>query len=279
MELKKIRQSIPQKEIEAIDKYIANDPQLSKLNPDTAYKYIMLLQVVNERLNPTFSGYYPIIKAGAQYWEIMYAATPAQRQKELREKNIAIKGEDSRDYNASLEKFDLSTLNRKAAKKYAMDIINIMEHNKNADNEHKRVLGLYIHSSAFQIGKTYLANAITNALADLEFTGIFVFAPSLAAQAKEFKELEKLIKELKQTQVLVLDDLGAEYRSEWFRIEILMPVLQNRLTNNKLTIITSNYSILKLSNLYKQQNNSNPIDTDRLISRIMELCREIELDE
>lgn len=264
------------KENEEIEKYIANDPELSKLEIDTFDKYILIMRLIDERTNNKFQGYVPGLSTAMGYWSIVYYATPEQVLKERRRKMITIKGEDSRDFKATLKDFNVNTQKRKIAKKYADDIVETMTYNATAA-EKKKTIGLYIHSAAFQIGKTYLANAISNELADKKINGVFVFAPSLVSQAREFKNLESIMRELKECQVLVIDDLGAEYRSEWFRLEVLMPVLQNRLSTNKLTIITSNYSLNELKSLYKQ--NTNPVDVDRLISRILELCRVIELDE
>ncbi len=264
------------KENEEIEKYIAKDPELSKLEIDTLDKYILIMRLIDERTKNNFQGYVPGLSTAMGYWSIVYYATPEQELKERRRKMITIKGEDSRDFKATLKDFNVNTQKRKIAKKYADDIVETMAYNAN-NAEKKKMIGLYIHSAAFQIGKTYLANAISNELADKKINGVFVFAPSLVSQAREFKNLESIMRELKECQVLVIDDLGAEYRSEWFRLEVLMPVLQNRLSTNKLTIITSNYSLNELKSLYKQ--NTNPVDVDRLISRILELCRVIELDE
>lgn len=207
-------------------------------------------------------GYVPLLKLDP-YIEIVYVPTPKKTEQLKRTLFVKCFGEDSRDITASLSDFNVNTANRKRALKIANQIVSGVEQR-----------GIYIHSKEFQIGKTYLANAITNALIDKGIHGSFLFSPSFARQAKEFDSLEERIRTLNASELLVIDDIGAEYNSKWFRTEVLMPVLQHRLTNNKLTIFTSNYSIAALADLY-----GDSIDTERLITRIVELADEIKIDE
>lgn len=63
------------------------------------------------------------------------------------------------------------------------------------------------------------------------------------------KESKQLIKDLSEFDLLVLDDLGAEYtKSKDWVVSILLSVIKKRLNNNRPTIITTN---LKLSELSK----------------------------
>ncbi len=224
-------------------------------NLSTAYLYLQLRGVEKDGYVPVLSRY--------PYLEIKYVATKEKTKQLKRTNYINCFGEDSRDIEASLEKFRINTTTRKRALNLANDIvIGNVKH------------GLYIHSGEFQIGKTYLANAITNALVDKGMRGSFLFTPSLARQAKEFDQIEPRIRTLNESDLLVIDDIGAEHRSPWFRNEVLMPLLQHRLANNKLTIFTSNYSIEELTNLY-----GDSVDTRRLTTRILELAVEIHLDD
>lgn len=258
--------------------FIETDPELSLLNFDTYDKVLLARRIMNDRKDNSLPGYNLKIEINASYWSLVYVPTKEQVLKERRMKSITIRGEDSRDYKASLKDFYTNTKTRRFAKQQAEEVVKGVIHNiiENPE-EPTRVLGLYLHSPEFQIGKTYLANAISNELADRGISGVFVFTPSLATQARKFENLEQIMRELKEADILVLDDLGAEYRSEWFRLEVLMPVLQNRLSNLKTTIITSNYSPNELKSLYRQ--NTNAVDVERLLSRILELCRVIQLDE
>ena len=273
-ELKKL---IPLEEIEELVKFMSTSEMMNVEIGESKEKALMVAQVFNDHKNKSYPGY-KLTLITEPYWTLVYKPSFEQHVKSQRQKLFSIKGEDSRDFNASLKDFHQNTPRRKEAYKLAMQVVNTAKANlKASDKDKKFNLGLYIHSKDYQIGKTFLANAITNELADLGISGVFVFAPSLASQSKKFENLENIMRDLREAPVLVIDDIGAEYRSEWFRIEVLMPVLQSRLTNNKLTIMTSNYSVTALEALYSK--NNNPVDSQRLISRILELCQEIELSE
>jgi len=203
------------------------------------------------------------------YLEIVFVDTKEKQLEIQRQNSIKLFGDDSRDLKASLSDFKLNNLNRKRAYKLAVGIV---------DKKNDKNRGLYIHSKQFQVGKTYLANAITNELIDKGIKGAFLFAPSFARVAKDFDNLETRIQVLNNSHLLVIDDLGAEYNSEWFFTEVLMPILQYRLTHRHLTIITSNYSIIELGEKY-QQKISDKKYVERLLSRIYELTDEVNLDE
>ncbi len=206
-------------------------------------------------------------------WEITYIPTKDKAILDKRSSLFKVLGEEGRDLKASLGSFHVKTEKRKKALHYAKSMIKDLL-------DGQEVRGLYLHSDKFQIGKTYLANAIVNELADKGKTGVILFAPSWARIAKDF-ENEPRIRELKAADVVVIDDLGAEYRSEWFRTEILVPVLNARLQMKKLTIFTSNHSIIGLKEHYDElsKTKGETKDLERLVSRIYELADEVELDE
>lgn len=203
------------------------------------------------------------------YLEIVYVESKEKHLEIQRQNSIKLFGDDSRDLKASIADFNLNTESRKRALHMAKGIIEKKDH-KNR--------GMYIYSRDFQVGKTYLANAITNELIDQGMKGAFLFAPSFARKAKDFDNLESRITILNNSELLVIDDLGAEYNSEWFMTEVFMPILQHRLTHRKLTIITSNYSIIELEEKYKRKI-SDIKYVERLLSRIYELTDEVKLDE
>ena len=75
---------------------------------------------------------------------------------------------------------------------------------------------------------------------------------------------------VKNTKLLLIDDLGAENNTTWSRDEILCPILQYRMENNLPTFITSN---LDLENLEKHLsfNGTESIKAKRIIERINQL--------
>jgi|GEM_PF-2062180 len=64
------------------------------------------------------------------------------------------------------------------------------------------------------------------------------------------------IEQIKKANVVVLDDLGSERPTPWFKENVLIPILDYRLKANKTTIINSNLNIDKYINRlkYRSQN-------------------------
>ncbi len=141
----------------------------------------------------------------------------------------------------------------------------------------ERMKGLYIHGPNQQ-GKTYTLAAIAKELTKKGFKVILAYYPDLV---REFKSsignntVEALVSKLKQIDILMLDDIGGEAQSAWVRDEVLGPILQYRLLDQKPTFFTSNLSIKDLA-LTMVENNQRAaqIKAARIISRIKEMVEE-----
>ena len=62
----------------------------------------------------------------------------------------------------------------------------------------------------------------------------------------------------KNAELLVLDDFGNEFKSDFVRDNILYPILSYRVKNKLFTMITSNYSIEDCASMYQTTNASKP---------------------
>lgn len=94
------------------------------------------------------------------------------------------------------------------------------------------------------VGKTYTAAALLKAIyREYKIRGLFVDTKELALRLKdrlaEGKPL-KLVEILTKIPILVLDDLGNELLTDWYR-DILTTILNARYNNKKVTFITTNY--------------------------------------
>jgi primosomal protein DnaI len=82
---------------------------------------------------------------------------------------------------------------------------------------------------------------------------------------------------MKESDVLFLDDIGAEDEKIWFYNNYLLITLNYRMDRNKLTFFTSNLNIesfyKKLSNLMHKSFNA-----ERLIERIKALTHNQEIE-
>lgn len=142
--------------------------------------------------------------------------------------------------------------------------------------------GYYIFG-AVGVGKTYLLSAITNELARQNFKIAFVHTPTLAnnlrSQISENHSLDQTLYNLKNIDILVLDDIGSEIVTNWFRDDILLSILNYRMEAKKTTFFTSNLSVEELLEHYAINNRReyNKLSAQRLIERIKTLSMEVEL--
>ena len=143
------------------------------------------------------------------------------------------------------------------------------------------VKGLYIQGK-HGTGKTFLMAYIAKALADKGHDVLFMFYPDLVRKIKSLiqdNKLEQGITELKNVDVLMLDDFGAENSTAFIRDEILSPILQYRMNNNLPTFMTSNLEDEQLINHLADSNNGTDlVRASRIRERIRAMMNYVQLD-
>jgi len=222
-------------------------------------------------------GYVPYLKTDP-YIEIVYRPTK-EKQIELKRQKIKahLKFYDSEVYiqDASLSGFKVTNEERQKALELASEFIE----NYRKDHYHK---GLYIYGK-YGTGKSYLISAIAQALAEKNISVLFVYMPDLVRSIKQGMNegnLEERINQLKQADVLMIDDLGGENMSSWFRDEILVPIIQYRLSAKLPVFVTSNYDLKTLAEaLTVDKDELNRVKAGRLIQRLRDLMSYVKLSE
>ena len=111
----------------------------------------------------------------------------------------------------------------------------------------EKIKGIYLYGN-FGAGKSYLIAALFNELAKKGVTSVIVHTPELIRAIKESfdSDYSERFYLIKNTPLLLLDDIGAEYLTPWSRDEVLEPILQYRMDQNLPTFFTSNYNIQAL---------------------------------
>ncbi|MBD2863335.1 primosomal protein DnaI [Paenibacillus oceani] len=103
--------------------------------------------------------------------------------------------------------------------------------------------GLYL-VGPFGTGKTFLMCYMLNQLAKKGHSGVIVYMPDFVEDLKsmitEPQRLKETVELLKETDLLVFDDIGAENLNPWARDHVMGTILNYRM-NRKPTFFTSNH--------------------------------------
>lgn len=132
--------------------------------------------------------------------------------------------------------------------------------------------GLYIWSNQTGTGKTRLSCSIITSIRlryniSVRFTSVNDYLYNLKNSYKEQGQTTSiLVSDMIKADLLCLDDLGAEKRSDWTDQE-LFNLIDQRYQRGRKTIITSNFDIGEMP------------EDKRLADRIFEVCRPVHMPE
>lgn len=175
---------------------------------------------------------------------------------------IAYKGSTMNDFDWNIYGVDMGK-KPQAVESFINDFVKWRDENK----------GLYIYSKEKGSGKTFLASCIANSLIKKYAISVkFVSANDLLDKAKisdtEGRNgKEDPIKQYKECQLLIIDDLGQNKTGEAWLNDVLFGIIDTRYQNRRVTIATSNLKIHEL-----------PFDP-RIIDRINEMTFMVDLPE
>lgn len=140
--------------------------------------------------------------------------------------------------------------------------------------------GMYIYGP-FGVGKTFLLAAIANELGKVGKTSLLVSFPDLVRDMKssiDAGDLEDKISRLKSVYCLLIDDIGSENMSSWFRDEILSPILNYRSIAELPTFFTSNLNITELAtHLSNTKDGKDSKKGPRIVERIFSMTKQFEV--
>lgn len=177
-------------------------------------------------------------------------------------------------HNASLEDFDFSRGKNRTFVHNKLTSFVTMYLNGQTQR------GLYLYGQ-YQKGKTYSLAALANELSKKGVSVIIAYYPDLV---REFKsrignnKVEEIVSKLKTVEILMLDDIGGESPSQWVRDEVLGPILQHRLLDERPTFFASNVSQKDLVSLMTSNSQKAELmKAVRIHERIKTLSEEIEM--
>lgn len=143
----------------------------------------------------------------------------------------------------------------------------------------KTTKGLYL-SGNFGSGKSYIVSAMLNELVKDGYTCAMIYYPEFLRilKASFNSDFEEQFEYARKSDLLLLDDIGAENITDWSRDEILGPILQYRMDNNLATFFTSNLSIEELEiHLSEGKQSVDKLKAKRIIERINYLTDDLKL--
>ena len=164
-----------------------------------------------------------------------------------------------------------SNFDKKINNKAYQVCLNYAKHYFDYEREGK---GLFL-SGPVGTGKTHLAVAIIDYIARIhkrKFEGKIIFTTSVNLLSSirlgyKTNSAEKICRECESCQLLVIDDLGSEKITDWVG-EIFYRIIDNRYSELKPIIITSNYSLTELKEKIGE----------RLVSRIYDMCEGVKFE-
>ena len=113
---------------------------------------------------------------------------------------------------------------------------------------------------------------------------ILIYFPDLVTDLKnaiaDNKRYEALINMLKSIPVLMIDDFGSENMTPWVRDEILGPIINYRLLENKPIFMSTNLKPVDFKpHLAIDKSSESSLKADRIISRLNSLMQIIDMSD
>lgn len=141
--------------------------------------------------------------------------------------------------------------------------------------------GLYIYGD-MGVGKSFMLAAMAHELSETKKVATtIIHYPSFAIDVRngiKDNSVKEQIDAVKEAEVLVLDDIGAEQFSSWIRDDVLQVILQYRMIEELPTFFTSNYSFADLeAKLSNGRQGDETWQAKRVMERIRFLAKEVHL--
>lgn len=111
-----------------------------------------------------------------------------------------------------------------------------------------KVKGLYIHGP-FGTGKSFILGAIANQLKSKSVASTIVYLPEYIRTLKSgFRDgsYETKLQRIREANILMIDDIGAEEVTPWVRDEVIGPLLHYRMVQELPTFFSSNLNFDEL---------------------------------
>ena len=222
-------------------------------------------------------GYKPILVMNHGYADVSYEETP---ELIAAEKEAAIKNRLKLiNLPASLKKVSFADVDADDEKRFTV-FQRLVEFSEAYPTVRK---GLYLYGD-FGVGKSFMVAALAHDLSEKRgVSSTLLHYPSFVIDVKNAisdGNVKTLVDELKLSEVLILDDIGAEQSTPWVRDEILQVILQYRMQEDLPTFFTSNFDFEDLEKHFAKvkQGPDEIWEARRVMERIRYLAEETRLE-
>ena len=222
-------------------------------------------------------GYKPILVMNHGYADVSYEETPEliAAEKEAAIKNrLKLINLPASLRKASLAQVDLDDLGRLPVFEKLLAFV----------EQYPTIRkGLYLYGD-FGVGKSFMVAALAHDLSEKRgVSSTLLHYPSFVIDVKNAigdGNVKTLVDELKLSEVLILDDIGAEQSTAWVRDEILQVILQYRMQENLPTFFTSNFNFEDLEQHFAKvkKGDNETWEARRVMERIRYLAEETRLE-
>lgn len=222
-------------------------------------------------------GYKPILVMNHGYADVSYEETPEliAAEKEAAIKNrLKLINLPASLKKASLAQVDLDDLGRLPVFEKLLAFV----------EQYPTIRkGIYLYGD-FGVGKSFMVAALAHDLSEKRgVSSTLLHYPSFVIDVKNAisdGNVKTLVDEIKLSEVLILDDIGAEQSTAWVRDEILQVILQYRMQENLPTFFTSNFNFeeLELHFAKGKHGNDETWEARRVMERIRYLAEETRLE-
>ena len=222
-------------------------------------------------------GYKPILVMNHGYADVSYEETPEliAAEKEAAIKNrLKLINLPASLKQASLAQVDLDDLSRLPVFEKLLAFV----------EQYPTIRkGIYLYGD-FGVGKSFMVAALAHDLSEKRgVSSTLLHYPSFVIDVKNAigdGNVKTLVDEIKLSEVLILDDIGAEQSTAWVRDEILQVILQYRMQENLPTFFTSNFNFEDLEKHFAKGKNGNDEtwEARRVMERIRYLAEETRLE-
>ncbi|EKZ1679841.1 primosomal protein DnaI [Listeria monocytogenes] len=254
--------------------------QLVNQNLSNLYEFMTQHKKFTEQEETIMPGYAPKLVLNGEFITVTYYPTKEKIEEDKRravERRIRSLYMPKQVVDANLADFYTDEESRQLALVEAYQFLN-----NDPPKSGERVKGLFIHGS-FGTGKSYLLGALAKELALKGISTTLVYLPEFMREVKQSisdNTVGEKIQFAKETEVLMLDDIGAESMTAWTRDEVLGAILQFRMQEELPTFFSSNYNMDQLENhlMFAQNGTEEKLKARRIMERVRYLSKEVNLE-